>query len=263
MPRGACRPRCAAFEALASVPPTLPHRRTLPLPALRAVTERVSNTQIPPVDPAVPDPVNTVNVTVVSTPNARAQEMLVDLPLSYFLPPKATTPGRLPLILDLEQRRLEVDGLCSLVLRTPCVWEGVEYRAVGPVVPVPTLSALSANETDEAWALAGIPAPPPPPASTPAPAPGADLDAEAAAAADRAPAAGDGTFTGACRWRGLSCAVGGFCVLCCRDAADVQDANSRPPHPSAARISCRRQRRHGWRGSAGCVRVEVPCDWCP
>lgn len=32
-------------------------------------------------------------------------EMLVDLPLAYFLPPNATDPGQLPMTLDLEQTR--------------------------------------------------------------------------------------------------------------------------------------------------------------
>lgn len=31
--------------------------------------------------------------------------MLVDLPLAYFLPPNATTPGQLPMALDFEQTR--------------------------------------------------------------------------------------------------------------------------------------------------------------
>ncbi len=34
-----------------------------------------------------------------------AAEMLVDLPLAYFLPPNATTPGQLPMTLDFEQTR--------------------------------------------------------------------------------------------------------------------------------------------------------------
>ena len=32
-------------------------------------------------------------------------EMLVDLPLAYFLPPNATIPGQLPMALDFEQTR--------------------------------------------------------------------------------------------------------------------------------------------------------------
>ena len=34
-----------------------------------------------------------------------AAEFLVDLPLAYFVPPISTTPGQLPLILDLEDKR--------------------------------------------------------------------------------------------------------------------------------------------------------------
>lgn len=38
-------------------------------------------------------------------PIATIAEFLVDLPLAYFVPPISTTPGQLPLILDLEDKR--------------------------------------------------------------------------------------------------------------------------------------------------------------
>ena len=41
-----------------------------------------------------------------------ATEVLVDLPLAYFLPPNATTPGQLPMELDFEQQRC---ALCALL----------------------------------------------------------------------------------------------------------------------------------------------------
>ena len=77
------------------------------------------------------------------------------------------------------RRAAESDGLCSLVLRSPCQWVGALYNAVGPVLPVNLTSVLSANETLEAWeAVAtyfgwGPPPPPPspPPVSPPPPSP--------------------------------------------------------------------------------------------
>ena len=67
----------------------------------------------------------------------------------------------------------EADGLCSLVLREPCQWEGALYSAVGPVAPVPVTSVLSANETVAAWEAVGAyfnwSPPPPPPSPPPAP----------------------------------------------------------------------------------------------
>lgn len=47
----------------------------------------------------------------------------------------------------------EIDGLCSLRLRTPCEWEGAVYQAVGPVQAIPLTSVLSANETQLAEEL--------------------------------------------------------------------------------------------------------------
>lgn len=131
---------------------------------------------LPVLDPAYPDPLNAVNVTVINTPNARSEgargwaalgwraalgawrwgwgqgvrggagagassppfpalliplqalrppssldalsppplfplllpppEMLIDLPLAYFVPPiNPTAPGQLAMVLDLEQKR--------------------------------------------------------------------------------------------------------------------------------------------------------------
>lgn len=44
-----------------------------PLPAACAVTDRETDVIIPPIDPAFPDPLNTVNVSVLNTPNARSE----------------------------------------------------------------------------------------------------------------------------------------------------------------------------------------------
>jgi hypothetical protein len=41
--------------------------------SLLAVTDSGSLRVIPPIDPANPDPLNTVNTTVISVPNARAE----------------------------------------------------------------------------------------------------------------------------------------------------------------------------------------------
>lgn len=111
---------------------------------------------IPLIDPAFPDPLNAVNVSVINAPNARSEgahaqryarrlfgaacqrsckrmqahaafvrlaaaahwppvlpphtlprpaELLVDLPLAYFVPPISTNSGQLPLVLDLERKR--------------------------------------------------------------------------------------------------------------------------------------------------------------
>lgn len=38
-------------------------------------------------------------------PTPLSAELLVDLPLAYFVGPISTTPGQLPLILDLERKR--------------------------------------------------------------------------------------------------------------------------------------------------------------
>ncbi|KAI7837214.1 hypothetical protein COHA_009005 [Chlorella ohadii] len=128
----------------------------LPEPKCLTVTDRRSGLPIPPLNETNPDAFVSINTTVLVTPNARSREMLVDLPLAYFLPPNATAPGQLPMTLDFEQTRMaEADGLCSLVLRSPCQWEGSLYNAVGPVLPVNLTSVLSANETLEAWEAVG------------------------------------------------------------------------------------------------------------
>ena len=44
-----------------------------PPPCCAAVTDSASNRVIPPIDPAFPDPLNTVNTTVINVPNARAE----------------------------------------------------------------------------------------------------------------------------------------------------------------------------------------------
>lgn len=109
----------------------------------------------------------------------------------------------------------EADGLCSLVLRSPCQWEGALYNAVGPVLPVNLTSVLSANETLEAWEAVGAyfgwapppPPPSPPPVSPPPPSPTAmpppvrvpEAKApppQSNATAANVPAVGDGTYNG-------------------------------------------------------------------
>lgn len=40
-----------------------------------------------------------------ASPLHRPAELLVDLPLAYYVPPISDIPGQLPLILDLEQKR--------------------------------------------------------------------------------------------------------------------------------------------------------------
>jgi hypothetical protein len=77
----------------------------LPEPKCLTVIDGVTKRPIPAIDPNNPDPLNSVNITVINTPTARAEEFLVDLPLAYFVPPISTTPGQLPLILDLEEKR--------------------------------------------------------------------------------------------------------------------------------------------------------------
>lgn len=154
----------------------------LPETKCLTVIDGVTKRPIPAIDPNNPDPLNSVNVTVINTPNARSEEFLVDLPLAYFVPPISTTPGQLPLILDLEDKRMtEFDGLCSLRLREPCVFEGVRYEGVVAVQATPVLSVLSANETSEAESLVqdildaalnfteGGQSPPPPPPEEPLP----------------------------------------------------------------------------------------------
>ena len=161
-----------------------------------------------------------------ASPCPTPAELLVNLPLSFFLPPRSDAAGRFPLALDLEPlRAAEADGACSLALRTPCLWRGAEYRAVGPVAEVQVTSVLSANETMIARESLGIFEPPPPPPSPPsppppaaspppppppspeqqptvapvptaAPGPALTLEEQAALAAGRAVAAGDGTFSG-------------------------------------------------------------------
>lgn len=56
-------------------------------------------------DPLFPDPLNTVNVSALDTPNARAAQLQAELPLAFFVEPISTTPGRLALHLDLEDKR--------------------------------------------------------------------------------------------------------------------------------------------------------------
>lgn len=86
----------------------------------------------------------------------------------------------------------ELDGLCSLRLREPCLWEGAKYDAVGPVSAVPVMSVLSANETAEAEELVrevleaaqGLLSPSPSPSLVASPAP--------------SPSYGDGNYPGGC-----------------------------------------------------------------
>ena len=73
--------------------------------------------------------------------------MLLELPLAYFVGPISSTPGRVPVTLDLEaQRQTELDGECALRLRRPCLFQGVEYQAMPPVAPVPVRATLSATD---------------------------------------------------------------------------------------------------------------------
>lgn len=117
----------------------------------------------------------------------------------------------------------EADGLCSLVLRSPCQWEGALYNAVGPVLPVSLTSVLSANETLEAWGAVGAYfgwAPPPPPPSPAAQPPPLSRSPAAKAPPPRGnssadtmpnvPAVGDGTYNGGC-----AVAFAGRKLLCC------------------------------------------------
>lgn len=67
--------------------------RRLPRPPLSAVPLSGSSPCLPPL---LPTP---------ALPACAPAEMLVDLPLSYFLPPKSATAGELPLVLDLESKR--------------------------------------------------------------------------------------------------------------------------------------------------------------
>lgn len=43
------------------------------MPSSPTVTDTTTGTVIPPADPANPDPLNTVNVTVAAAPNARSE----------------------------------------------------------------------------------------------------------------------------------------------------------------------------------------------
>ncbi len=49
---------------------------------------------------------SSLRTNAFSTARSRlTAEYLVDLPLAYFVPPISTTPGQLPLILDLQDKR--------------------------------------------------------------------------------------------------------------------------------------------------------------
>lgn len=74
------------------------------MPQLSAVTNRATNVSLP-VDPLSPDPLAVVNVTTLDSPNARATEFQVVLPLAFFVSPISATPGRLDVELDLEEKR--------------------------------------------------------------------------------------------------------------------------------------------------------------
>ncbi|KAI3424691.1 hypothetical protein D9Q98_008081 [Chlorella vulgaris] len=81
-------------------------------------------------------------------------ELLVDLPIAYYVPPVSRRPGEMSVQLDFEQTRMTFeDGLCSLRLRTPCEWEGAVYQSVIAVQPLPLLSVLGANATADAAQL--------------------------------------------------------------------------------------------------------------
>jgi hypothetical protein len=68
-------------------------------------------------------------------------ELLVELPIAYYVPPVSRRPGEMSVQLDFEQTRMTFeDGLCSLRLRTPCEWEGAVYQSVVAVQPLPLLS---------------------------------------------------------------------------------------------------------------------------
>lgn len=129
--------------------------------------------------------------------------------------PCPRSPLQPPHFLPPHRSMAEADGLCSLVLRSPCQWEGALYNAVGPVLPVNLTSVLSANETLEAWEAVGAyfgwapppPPPSPPPVSPPPPSPTAmpppvrvpEAKApppQSNATAANVPAVGDGTYNG-------------------------------------------------------------------
>ena len=95
-------------------------------------------------------------------------ELLVELPLAYYVAPVSRVPGQLAVQLDFERTRsvamccsspqpsrsalppaapplhllcrMNEDGQCSLRLRVPCEWEGAVYEAVTAVQPMPLLS---------------------------------------------------------------------------------------------------------------------------
>ena len=74
-----CHPLpCRPSPATPPLPP-LPHHPSpaTPSPAThprtRAVVDKVTGAPIPAIDPAFPDPLNAVNVTVINAPNARSQ----------------------------------------------------------------------------------------------------------------------------------------------------------------------------------------------
>ncbi|EFN53029.1 hypothetical protein CHLNCDRAFT_137245 [Chlorella variabilis] len=126
----------------------------LPQPKCLTVTDTFNGEVIPNIGIDAADVLNAVNVTALGTPNARAAEYLVGLPPAYYFPPHTATEGQLPLALDVEQTRMTfIDGLCSLRLRVPCEWQGAIYESVTAVPPIPLLSVLSANETEEAAAI--------------------------------------------------------------------------------------------------------------
>ncbi|EFN53027.1 expressed protein [Chlorella variabilis] len=145
----------------------------LPEPKCLTVYDNLTSQVIPQIDPEDPDTLTAVNVTVIDAPNARSEELLVELPLAYYIVPRGRTPGQLAVQLDMEEARSTyADGLCSLRLREPCEWEGVAYEAVGDVQRVPLLSVLNVGETLEAIDLVDrvlirgedlSPPPPPPP----------------------------------------------------------------------------------------------------
>ncbi len=81
-----------------------------------------------------------LGAVIAALPSAPA-ELLVELPIAYYVPPVSRRPGEMSVQLDFEQTRMTFeDGLCSLRLRTPCEWEGAVYQSVVAVQPLPLLS---------------------------------------------------------------------------------------------------------------------------
>ncbi|KAI3430528.1 hypothetical protein D9Q98_005121 [Chlorella vulgaris] len=132
----------------------------LPEPKCLTVTNSATGEVLPLADSTLlpSDPLLTVNASVVATPNARAVEMGIELPLaSYSLEPVGGT-AQLAVDIDLQLKRMsEADGLCSLRLRAPCQWEDLVYEAVAEVAPIPVLSVLTAEEASEAGTVLGKP----------------------------------------------------------------------------------------------------------